>query len=144
MIRHNRTVRKFTYITGITSIAIGVIGIIAVLAILQYRKSNPPVEKPCAEFVAEDLIPLSFKVTITQVSSDAACVVIFETDAPVAGRTQFCLCPSPDLERRYSPAPGDIFTKEAGAEMVTFLKPAGNQSATFAWPCCKAVSTPHP
>ncbi|MDX2246936.1 MAG: hypothetical protein SF052_09190 [Bacteroidia bacterium] len=136
MLRHTSSVRKFTYITGIAAIAIGVIGIIAVFGVLEYRKSHPTVQKPCAAFVSEDLVPAAFRVTVTRVSQDSVCSLSFETDAPVEGVSRFCFCPSPDLVHRFTIAPGDIFTKEAGAEMVTFLKPAGNQSATFLYPCC--------
>lgn len=138
MIKHTKTVRKFTYITGIAAIVIGVIGIVSVLSILQYRKAQAAqANKPCATFVSEDLIQAAFKVTVLQVSNDSTCTIRFETDNPVAGRTTFCMCPSMDLAQKFNISKGDIFTKEAGAEMVTFLKTAGNQSATFSYPCCE-------
>ncbi|MEZ4774616.1 MAG: hypothetical protein R3D00_15630 [Bacteroidia bacterium] len=136
MIKHTKTVRKFTYITGIAAIVVGIIGIVSVLSILQYRKSQAAqVNKPCAAFISEDLSPISFQVKVTHVTKENT-HTCFETENPVAGRTSFCMCLSMDLERRFTISAGDIFSKEAGSDMVTFLKTAGNQSATFSYPCC--------
>lgn len=136
MIKHTPKIRRLTYIIGFSSIIIGVLGILTILGILQYRKSQLPPEKPCKQFVQEDIVPISFKVHVVEVQEETNCGFMIRTDHPVAGRTLFCFCLSEDMKRRYFISVGDIFIKEAETNMISFRKPEGYASVTFEYPCC--------